>query len=451
LFISLGLGLGLLSCLFGAMRAVEAASAVVITVNTTADELIPDGDCSLREAIQAANTDTPVDACGAGSGADTINLPAGMYTLAMLGANEDINAGGDLDITATLTLNGANAATTIINANSLDRALHLTTGGVTLTLLNLTVRNGNVFGDGGGLLANGPAVVSNTTFISNTADFGGGASFWETATVTGVTFVSNTALVAGGGAYFTKIAVVTGVTFQGNTAGVPGGGAFFNGIAIVTGAIFQGNTADFLGGGAYFNVTATVTGAAFINNAAGVNGGGAYFDGAIGPTLGDFVNTLFAANHAASNQGSGLFARNRSNDDVVTLRHATIASPTIGGGSAVYVVTGTLHVTNTIVASYSIGLARADGVLGEDYNLFSGVATPYSGTVSSGGNSFSGAAAFANATLYKLTAASAARDAGDNAGVTTDFEGDPRPLDAGFDIGWDEAKLSYVYLPLVMK
>jgi CSLREA domain-containing protein len=66
LFVSLGLSLGLLSCLFGAMRAVEAAPAAVITVNTTADELIPDGDCSLREAIQAANTNTTVDALRGG-------------------------------------------------------------------------------------------------------------------------------------------------------------------------------------------------------------------------------------------------------------------------------------------------------------------------------------------------------------------------------------------------
>ena len=36
------------------------------TVSTTNDELNADGDCSLREAIQAANTDTGVDACPAG-------------------------------------------------------------------------------------------------------------------------------------------------------------------------------------------------------------------------------------------------------------------------------------------------------------------------------------------------------------------------------------------------
>ena len=37
------------------MNTGHFASAATITVNTTADELNVDGNCSLREAIQAAN------------------------------------------------------------------------------------------------------------------------------------------------------------------------------------------------------------------------------------------------------------------------------------------------------------------------------------------------------------------------------------------------------------
>jgi CSLREA domain-containing protein len=74
LLIALGVSLGI------SVVAVRTVTAAAITVNTTDDELNADGDCSLREAIVAANTDTAVDACPAGSGADTINLPAGTYT-----------------------------------------------------------------------------------------------------------------------------------------------------------------------------------------------------------------------------------------------------------------------------------------------------------------------------------------------------------------------------------
>ena len=48
------------------------ANAATITVNTTDDELNNDGDCSLREAVFAANANTDVDACTGGTGDDAI-------------------------------------------------------------------------------------------------------------------------------------------------------------------------------------------------------------------------------------------------------------------------------------------------------------------------------------------------------------------------------------------
>ena len=69
------------------------AHAATITVNTATDVVANDGQCSLREAITAANTDTASGAtggeCAAGSGDDTITLPLGTYTLAISGASED--------------------------------------------------------------------------------------------------------------------------------------------------------------------------------------------------------------------------------------------------------------------------------------------------------------------------------------------------------------------------
>jgi CSLREA domain-containing protein len=41
--------------------------ANVITVNTDEDEANTDGDCSLREALEAADTNAAVDGCDAGS------------------------------------------------------------------------------------------------------------------------------------------------------------------------------------------------------------------------------------------------------------------------------------------------------------------------------------------------------------------------------------------------
>ena len=491
---------------FSTAWATSSASAV-ITVTTTNDELNTDGDCSLREAVQAANTDQAVDACAAGSGADSILLPAGIYTLTLAGAGEDNNATGDLDIIDAVTIRGVDPATTIIDANGLDRALHLLADNATLTLTKLTVRHGQLpLDSGAGLYASGPVVLSNTIFsgnasasgsgggayfarsavisgslfLSNTARFGGGAYFYESATITKSTFLSNTASSGGGGAHFeselvpSKVTVV-GTTFQGNRVGdaaagfmrttvthrptgtsetcqstIGGGGAVFDGSASIIGTTFADNAAP-CGGGAYFyseyfnTNLVTVTSTVFVNNSAAA-GGGVYYYGS-GVNTNNFVNTLFAANEAVEDQGSALFSDSAGGDDVIILRHATIASPTVGSGSAIYVLSGTVHITNTIIASYTIGLERAGGALSEDYNLFFGTTSPISGSVTSGGNGVLwGDPAFANpaGADYHLTLGSPAIDMGTNAGVTSDFENDVRPQGHGYDIGYDESPFTHI-------
>ena len=97
-----------------AASASLAPEATTILVNTLADELNANGNCSLREAIRAANLDQAVDACAAGNGADTIVLQnAVTYTLTRAGA-DDTAINGDLDITDDVTIVGGNA---IIDAN----------------------------------------------------------------------------------------------------------------------------------------------------------------------------------------------------------------------------------------------------------------------------------------------------------------------------------------------
>jgi CSLREA domain-containing protein len=138
----------------------HATPAATITVTTIADELNSDGDCSLREAIQAANTDAAVDACAAGSGADTITFDAatdGMPIVLTGPAAEDANASGDLDILdgGDLTVQGNGAGSTIVDGGGIDRVFHVCPGGGcanTVTLNRLTVRNGIPgFAGGGGI------------------------------------------------------------------------------------------------------------------------------------------------------------------------------------------------------------------------------------------------------------------------------------------------------------
>ena len=88
-----------------------AYAAGTITVNNITDSLADDGQCSLREAVIAANNDTATGSCPAGNGADvivfdpTLPMPA-VFTLILTGANEDKAETGDLDLTGILNNTG---------------------------------------------------------------------------------------------------------------------------------------------------------------------------------------------------------------------------------------------------------------------------------------------------------------------------------------------------------
>ena len=89
------------------------------------------GHISLRSAIMAAN---------AKPNADTIMLPAGMFTLTIAGADEDNDATGDLDINGNLTIKGKGAGSTIIDGNNLDRVIEVLGGKVSIS--NVTIQHG---------------------------------------------------------------------------------------------------------------------------------------------------------------------------------------------------------------------------------------------------------------------------------------------------------------------
>jgi CSLREA domain-containing protein len=100
-----------------------------------------DADCSLREAIIAANQHP---------GPDTVMVPAGTYLLQQVG-QEDQAAAGDLDILDNLTLIGGGAESTLIDGNHIDRVFEIHSPAV-VRVSGLTVQNGNVIsGQGGGI------------------------------------------------------------------------------------------------------------------------------------------------------------------------------------------------------------------------------------------------------------------------------------------------------------
>ena len=205
-----------------------AAPQTTFSVTSTADAVdnnlgdnqchaaLPGNPCTLRAAIQQA------DALDGGS---TIMLPAGTYTLTIAGTGEDAAATGDLDVLHTLTLQGAGATATIINADGIDRVFdipptaQLTISGVTiengrdngytgggilnrgsLTLIDDVVYHNHTTTSGGGIASIGVLILSNTHIISNSSYFyGGGIESGGPLHITGGSLVSNTTDYGGGG------------------------------------------------------------------------------------------------------------------------------------------------------------------------------------------------------------------------------------------------------------
>lgn len=318
----------LLLSLLGSPVFVSPARAVGFTVTKTADTA--DGacnvDCSLREAIIAANNTT---------GADTISLPVGTYTLTRAGANENASATGDLDITSPITINGTGKGSKIIQAGTtagsgIDRVFHIVSG--SLALDDVTIRNGRApngangsqcgpigpcpdaadgkaGSNGGGILSNGTLTLSRVSMKDNWAGTGGKAG--NLVCTLGGSQCNNNGGDggSGGGIFSTGALTVSNSTFTGNRAGkggaagsescsvvcnsTPGigrdGGAIFNGgtsPVTITNSSFTENSGDtglscnpgdlcFAHGGAILNKpgsTLTITKSRFLSNTASAGG-----------------------------------------------------------------------------------------------------------------------------------------------------------------------------------
>lgn len=173
-----------------------AAPEAIFTVNQTADladarlsdnrcdtSLSLSGDqCSLRAAIQQANFT---------AGTDTIRfVSSATHGLTRVGA-DDTALAGDLDITASVNIEGR-APHTTVDANGIDRVFHIIGGAVSIA--NLIVQDGHTAGFGGGFQVNaGAQLALNDTIVRNNfaADNSGGIENFGTLALNRVSIESN--------------------------------------------------------------------------------------------------------------------------------------------------------------------------------------------------------------------------------------------------------------------
>lgn len=381
---------GIVYVLVACVSAAAAAATFPVTKTSDTNDLSCDVDCSLREAILAAN---------ASAGADTVTLPAGTFTLTITGAIEDLGATGDLDVTDDLEIVGSGLSATIISAIGLgDRVLHVVSGAVEVRDLRIQggIADGVIVSDrnGGGISNQDQLTVRDCVLLDNQADNGGGGisnGLGATLTVSGTLLSGNSAGGLGGGVHnFGGWASLSQCQFLTNTSGSDGG-AISNGYSAAPpyggridlnsvsfesnhsvrdgGAIWNGsspshttarestfhlNSADRSSGAIHNNGSLYVSGGSFSSNSAAGQGGGvrntdtarfvgveftgnsAWGGGAISITSGDVAHVescTFDGNFSTARFGGAIEVDGTANvrRSLFVNNHATARSDSLGG------------------------------------------------------------------------------------------------------------------------
>jgi len=329
--VKLTIGLAALVCaLVVPSAAIALTPGTTITVNTTADGT-GGPDCTLRDAITAANSNTPVGGCNAGHGADTIAFSV----------SGQVNLGSTLPaVSRDLTIDGSRQSI-IVSGQGTVRVLEVGAG-ASLTLHKLTVADG-VAANAGGILNSGTLLVTNSTLSGNrTENFGNGGGIWNTAGGTLIvrrsSFSGNGGDVTlGAGIYNDGRALVRKSSFSGNNA--DHGGGIFNaagGTLIIGGSTFAGNGAG-EGGGINNRGPLSIDNSAFSGNYASEGAGGA-ISNRDGSTV-TVANSSFSGNGAP--QGGAI-----SSGATLIVEHCTFSSNGADEGGAIFIL-GTLKVVDS--------------------------------------------------------------------------------------------------------
>jgi CSLREA domain-containing protein len=296
-----------------------SAHATTFTVTRTDDRNVAcnSGDCSLREAVNAANVNAD---------SDSIN-----FSLPSLPTNITLTI-GELLITNNLMIDGIGAEFLTVSrsdaAGTPKFRIFNIGSGATVSMSGLAIRGGRIYTEqfsadhlGGGILNAGTLNLSNVTITNNIAGevtigfhrgnegYGGGIHNSGNLSIANSLIIANRA--------------------TGNV-GAEGGGVFSSGNLTITNTSISGNSAQSSGSG--------------INNNGSTFGGGIYGGNVI------ITNSLISNNSIgsgiATSQGGGIFAGN------LTLTNSTVSgnrsTSTSGQGGGIFVTTSAVIKSSTI-------------------------------------------------------------------------------------------------------
>ena len=297
-----------------------------------------DGNSCMTKAAACATIGHAISLAASG---DTIQIAPSTYQ-------------ENLTISKNLTLNGGGAATTVVDGGGSDVNANVFTvgSGVSLTLTNLTIKNGVGFSGGGGVYNAGTLVANKSNFYSNVALTGGAILNKGTATFSNTNFTGNSPY------------------FFGHSAAC---GAIDNqGTMTITTSTFYSNYANnnFTNGGAICNSsTLTITDSTFNDNQSQGNNGG--YGGAIYNSAGALIvtNSTFYLNSATSG-GGAIYAPGGT----VQISNSTFGINAVtsgGGGGTLSNAGGSFLIQNSIVANKGYGGNCAGAITSKGYNMSS--------------------------------------------------------------------------------
>jgi CSLREA domain-containing protein len=400
------------------------AEAATYTVTTTADNgpgTCNASECTLRDAIAAANTNgtagTPdtIDLSGVSGtitldstkGAIGITDPGGLNINGPGSGTLAVSGGGQ---TGIFQINAGTGAPVSISGLTLTAGSSTTNGGAIdetaspLTLTNDTISGNTSTGAGGGIYSRSALTISGSTITGNTAAFLGGgiAALKYSVSISNSTISGNSAENGGGiGSEIDNVSI-TGSHIDNNqaTSGVGGGIASVGGSLSVTDSTVSGNTSPNSDGGGIFSETkyGTTVDHATVSNNAAAYGGGLLVFGERSPTQNPVLvqDSTISGNQAP--KGAGIDIAYDNGLTPVTVKASTISGNQGGSGSfgGGILLAGSLFNPFDLVDSTISGNSATDG---------GGVSLGYGGSTTALLGS-GGSISFDNSTIDRNTAAS---------------------------------------------
>jgi len=383
-----------------------------------------------------------------------------------MGGCGPVNAGGGVCVAgATFTME---ASWLYSNTAEYGGGLYLL--GSDVTVIGSEIRDNEAGEYGGGLFAMGSALRCRmSTLAGNTAGgYGGGMMLHWSEVALDRNVIDDNEAEGGGGLYAHDgylILTENSITHNRATEECGGAGHVSSGTARASRNWVSGNWAQLNGGGlAVCHSDTALEGNTVISNTAGEYGGGIFVshsrgtleantivgnDARYGGGLGlretsvvTATNTLIADNRAGG-EGGGIYAEASS----LEVLHTTLACNEGPTGLCVVRHAGEgSHATlvNTILVSHTVGITVSEG------SHASLEATLWGTGAWANGRDWAGEGTLITGTInlwqepgfvvegYQLGPGSAAVDAGVDAGVGRDIDGQPRPHYDGYDLGADE-------------